>query len=139
MHVFQRKALYTEALMRMITTDLGPQTQRLQMGPTAVRRAAQLCPVMERETWANTATRTPAETPQALQEGARSPMPRPTGARAHRASPRGNVLVRTPSRGSLVEPGLPSPMSSWWHLKTSSSPHVTCQFVSGSTWPCRSP
>lgn len=135
---FQRKALYTEAQMRMTTTDLGPQTQRLQTGPTAVRRAALLCPVMETEIWASTASRTPAETPRALEEAlqARSPMSRPMGVRA---SPRGSALARTPSRGSPEGPGLPSPMSSWWRWKTSSSPRATYRCVSGSTWPCRSP
>lgn len=133
--------MYTEAQMRMTTTDLGLQTQRLQMGPTAVRRAAQLCPVMETEIWASTATKTPAETTQAPEEAlqARSPTSRPTGARAHRASPRGSALAQTPSQGSPVEPGLPSPTSSWWRLRTSSSPRATCQCVSGSTWPCRFP
>lgn len=135
---FQRKALYTEAQMRMTTTDLGPQTQRLQTGPTAVRRVAQLCPVMETEIWAITATKTPAETPQAPEE-ARSPTSRPTGARARRVSPRGSALAQTPSRGSPAEPGLPSPTSSWWRLRTSSSPRATCQCVSGSTWPCHFP
>ena len=62
---FQRKALYTEAQMRMTTTDPAPRTQRLQMGPIAVKRAAQLCPAMETQIWVNTAT-TSAETPQAL-------------------------------------------------------------------------
>lgn len=138
---FQRKALCTEAQMKMTTTDLGPQTQRLQMGPTAVRRAAQLFPVMETEIWASTVTRTLGETPWALEEAlqARSPTARPMGVKAHRASPKESARVQTPSQGSLEGPGLPSPTSSWWRWKTSSSPHVTYQCVSGSTWRCLSP
>jgi len=138
---FQRKALYTEATMRMTITDLGPQIQRLQTGPTAVRRAAQHCPVAETEIWASTASRTMAEKPRALVEApqASSPMSRPTGDRKRRANQRGSALARTPSRGSPVEPGLPSRMSSWWRWRTSSSQRATCQFASGSTWPCHSP
>lgn len=136
---FQRKASYTEAQMRTTTTDLGPQTQRLQMAPTAVRRAAQLCPVMETEIWDSTASRTPPETPRAQVElpQARSPMGRPTGARG--PNPRGSALAQTPSQESPVEPGLPSPTSNWWLWRTSLSPRATCQCASGSTWPCHCP
>jgi len=125
--------------MRMTTTDLLLQTQRLQMEPTAARRAALLFPVMETETLAITATQTPTETPRAPVEAlqVRLAVVRPMVGRG--PSPRGNALAQTPSRGSPVEPGLPSPTSNWWHLKTSSSPHATCQCVSGSTWPCHSP
>ena len=123
----------------MTTTDPGHQTQRLPMAPTAVKRAAQPCPVVERENRASTATKTPPETPRAQEEGlqARSAMARPMGARG--ASPRGSAQAQTPSQGSPVEPGLPSRTSSWWRWRTSSSPPATCQCVSGLTWPCRSP
>lgn len=60
---FQRKALYTEAQMRMTTKDLRPQTQRFQMGPTAVKRAAQPYPVMQTKIWNSMATKTLTKTP----------------------------------------------------------------------------
>lgn len=125
----------------MTTTDLGPQTQRLQMVPTAVRRAAQLCPLMVTGIRDNTATRTLAETRRALEEApqAKSPMCRTTVVRAHRESPRGSALAQIPSQESPEEPGLPSPMSSWWRLKTSLSPRATFQCVSASTWPFHCP
>lgn len=138
---FQRRVLYTGVQMRMTTTDLAPQTQRVQMGRTAVRRAAQLCPVMETEILASTVIRSLGGTRQALEASpqARLATPRPTGVRSHRANPRGSALARTPSRGSHAGRGLPSPTSSWWLWRTSSSPRATCQCVNGSTWPCPSP
>ncbi|KAA8589205.1 hypothetical protein FQN60_010550 [Etheostoma spectabile] len=67
-----RKALCSEAQTRRTTTEPGALTQMLQTGPTAVRRAAQLCPVTETEIWASTATRTLAETPKAPEAAPRA-------------------------------------------------------------------
>lgn len=60
-----------QTAVKMTSTEPPLQTQNLQTSRTPARRAAQLYPATEREIWANTASRTPAETPRAPEEGFR--------------------------------------------------------------------